>query len=41
MQSKDVPDKYHFKGFEKFLAFFGITFLTLFALYYLYVNNFK
>lgn len=41
MQSKDVPDEYHFKGFEKYLAFFGITFLTLFALYYLYVSNFK
>jgi Mn2+/Fe2+ NRAMP family transporter len=41
IQNVHIPKEYHFKGFEKYLAYFGILFLSFFALYYLYISNFS
>jgi Mn2+/Fe2+ NRAMP family transporter len=39
MQSEEIAQEHHFKGWEKYLAYFGILFLSLFAIYYLYISN--
>jgi Mn2+/Fe2+ NRAMP family transporter len=37
-RSSDIPPQYKFKGFEKFIAIFGLVFFTSFTLYYIYIK---